>query len=144
MSSVSFVSSAHVKAQVVHHLEWCPKYRYRMFQKERVIKACEASIRKSAQRHGMSVLELSVMPDHVHAVVQTRPSVSASRALMLLKGSSAYDLFREFPQLRLRYPKGHFWSRGSFVRSTGDSSLSTVRRYVREQNDPWQQKLVAI
>jgi len=36
-----------------------------------------------------------------------------------LKGRSAYELFKKHPNLRLRYPKGHFWSRGSFDRTIG-------------------------
>ncbi len=137
------MSASHVCGQNVLHLEWCPKYRYAMLKQERFINACDGAVRNAAQRHGIAVLELSVMPDHVHAVVEVPFAMSASEALRLLKGCSSRALFQLEPKFRLRYPKGCFWSRGSFVRAVGDANLETVRRYVRFNNDPFQQKLAA-
>jgi len=111
-----------------------------MLKQPRFKNACEEAVRSAAQRHGLEVLELSVMPDHVHAVVGVPFSMSASNAL-LLKGTSSHALFELEPKFRLRYPNGHFWSRGSFCRSVGSADLETVKRYVREDNDPWQQTL---
>jgi len=36
--------------------EWCPKYRYKMFQKWKYRKLAEACIRKSAFEHGIKDL----------------------------------------------------------------------------------------
>ena len=137
------MSASHVAGQNALHLEWCPKYRYEMLRQERFIKACDEAVRGAAQRHGLKILELSVMPDHVHCVVEIPFAMSASEALRLLKGCSSRALFALEPKFRLRYPKGHFWSRGSFARAVGDANLETVRRYVRFDNDPHQQTLAA-
>ena len=136
MSSVN-----HVAGQNVFHLEWCPKYRYECFRKEQTIKDCAAAIRAAAERNGITVLYLAVMPDHVHAVVSLKPNMSVSFALMCLKGGSARSLFISHPGFRKRYWGGHFWSRGSFSRSVGDADLPTIMRYVQEENDPRQSSL---
>jgi len=136
MSSVS-----HVAGQNVFHLEWCPKYRYNCFRKEQTLKDCEAAVKAAAERNSIIILQLSVMPDHVHAVVSLKPSMSVSHALMCLKGGSARSLFLSHPNFRKLYRKGHFWSRGSFSRSIGDADLPTVMRYVREDNDARQSSL---
>ena len=141
MSGLSSVS--HAVFQNVHHLEWCTKYRFKVFNSGELINACEASIRSAAQRHCIELLELSVMPEHVHAVVQVRPSMSVSSALAFLKGASARALFQSFPQLRKRYWNGHLWSAGRFSRSVGDVGIDVVRRYVKYDNDSRQRKLAA-
>ena len=137
----ALVSVAHACGQLVYHLEWCTKYRFKMLRQPRFIKSCEEAVRESARKWGIVVLELSVMSDHVHALVSIKPSMSVSKALNLLKGSSSHALFQLEPKFRLRYWGGSFWSRGSFYRSVGDADLETVSRYIREDNDPWQRQL---
>jgi putative transposase len=138
MSSVNLVAPRRTAAgQVVFHLNWIPKKRFKVLQQPRLFEACDASIRRAAARHGMTIIELSVMPDHVHCLVACLPRVSAADAARLLKGASSYDMFRFEPNYRLRYPKGSFWARRYYVRTVGEADLETVRRYVREDNDPW-------
>lgn len=133
--------SGYFPGQNVHHLQWCTKYRFEMLKREDFFKACEASLRRAAARHGIELLEVAVMNDHVYVVAGLPATMCPARAAMLLKGASSYDLFRAEPKFRLRYRRGHFWGRAYFHRSVGDADLETVARYVREDNDPRQQTL---
>jgi putative transposase len=117
------------------HLVWATKYRYQCMRKEKYRLAVRRALEAAASRHGIQFIELSVMSDHVHALVSAHPTMSASKALGLLKGASAYSLFREFPKFRLRYPRGHFWSRGKCGRTVGDVDQEVVANYVRQQAD---------
>jgi putative transposase len=114
-----------------------------MFRRTENKNLCEAILRKLAEKHGIEIIELFVMPDHVHLVVAIPPTMSISKATQLLKGGSAYELFREKPNFRKRYPKGHFWSPGNFYRTIGDVDLETTCDYVRHQEDVHQTKLSA-
>ena len=102
-------------------------------RKEKLRLAARKAIEEVGKRHGIHFVELGVMPDHVHAIVSCNPSMSQSKALNLLKGGSSYKLFKEYPNLRLRYPKGHFWSRGKAGRTVGDVDKETVIDYVKRQ-----------
>ena len=104
-----------------------------MFRQEENKKLCEDVLREVAMRHNIEITELSVMPDHIHTVVQLPTTMSVSQALHLLKGASARELFKQKPNFRKRYPHGHFWSPGKFYRSIGDTDTETVIQYVREQ-----------
>ena len=73
------------------------------------------------------------MPDHIHTVVGIPPTMSVSKALQLLKGTSSRELFKRKPNFRKRYPKGHLWSPGKFYRSVGDTDAETAIQYVRDQ-----------
>ncbi|PIO00922.1 IS200/IS605 family transposase, partial [Candidatus Pacearchaeota archaeon CG09_land_8_20_14_0_10_30_9] len=52
--------------------------------------------------------------------------------LQIIKGSSSYLVFRLCPNLRKRYPKGHFWNEGYFCCSIG-SNYETVFEYIKNQ-----------
>ena len=130
---MELVSGSHSIGQNMYHLEWCPKYRYNMFKRESNKKLCEDVLHEVAKRHNIEITELSVMSDHIHIVVCISPTMSVSKALQLLKGASARELFKRRTYFRCRYPKGHFWSSGKFYRSVGDADAETVLQYVRDQ-----------
>ena len=130
---MKLVSGSHSIGQNLYHLEWCPKYRYKMFMKEENKKFCEEILGEVAERHKIKIEELSVMSDHIHAVVEIPPTMSVSQAFHLLKGASSRELFKQKPYFRKRYPRGHFWSPGKFYRSVGDADTETVMQYVRDQ-----------
>ena len=81
------------------------------------------------------MIELSVIPDHIHTVtvVQLPPTMSVSQALHLLKGASSYELIRRQPLFRYRYPRGCFWSPRKFYRNVGDADTTTMLEYVKNQ-----------
>jgi len=126
-------SYQHCVAQCIYHLQWVTKYRYNVFRQEKYAVLCDEILREVAVRHGMEVIELTVASDHVHAVVKARPSMPASECLRLLKGASSRELFKQVPNYRLRYRKGHLWSSGKFVRTVGSVDLETTNRYVVQQ-----------
>ena len=117
------------------HFEWCTKYRYKMFGKFEYQSLAEACIRRAASRHNIKIRELSVMPDHVHLTVGLPGDMAPSKALQLLKGISARLFFEKHPKARLRYPKGHLWSRGRFFASLGFIQVQMADRYVVEQEE---------
>jgi Transposase and inactivated derivatives len=138
---MDLVRSNHRVGQNLYHFEWCPKYRYNMFRKEENRKLCENILREIAEKHGIGIMEIFVMPDHLHLIVDIPPTMSVSEAFRLLKGASSYRLFRKKPNFRKRYPRGHFWSPGKFYRSVGDADLETTRNYVRNQKTVHQMTL---
>jgi len=104
-----------------------------MFRKQEHKNLFEQILRTIATRHKIKLIEVAIMPDHVHLVVSLPPTMSVSNAFHLLKGASAHEIFKQKPDFRKRYPRGHFWSPGKFYRTTGDADLGTVIKYVKEQ-----------
>ena len=65
-------------------------------------------------------------------VVEIPHTMSAPKAVNLLKGFSSWKIFRVKEKFLLRYPKRHFWSRGYMARTVGlDEGLAI--RYVENQ-----------
>ncbi len=115
------------------HFEWCTKCRYKMMRKLENKNLVEACIRKAAKEHGVKIHVLSVMPDHVHLLASLPKGMLESKALNLLKGRSAYLIFRNKEKIRLRYPKGHFWSPGACAVTVGYNDLDAMTIYIQNQ-----------
>ncbi len=133
--------NAHSIGASEYHLQWVTKYRYETLAKESHWKDCETAIHSIADRHGIKIIELGVMEDHVHVVATIPTDMSVSHAIGLLKGASSYELFRKHPNFRKTYWGGHFWGRGYFYRSVSNVTDDVVRKYVREDNTRKQRKL---
>jgi len=54
------------------------------------------------------------------------------KAVNLLKGYSAWKIFQVKENFRLRYPQGHFWSRGYMARTVGIDEEQAIG-YVESQ-----------
>lgn len=115
------------------HMEWCPKYRYKMMQKLGNKNLVAAAIRKAAHEHGIVIHYLAVMPDHVHTLATLPHGMTDSKAFNLLKGRSSYIIFRVKEKFRLRYPNGHFWSPGGFATTVGYNDLNSMIAYIENQ-----------
>jgi len=125
----------HAVGMIMLHLEWCTKYRYKMFQKEENKNLLSACIRRAASMHEIKIIELNVQPEHVHCIVLVKFSISASKVLQLLKGISSRFYFQQKEKARLRYPQGNLWSRGKFASSVGFVQLDVVQNYVKSQDE---------
>lgn len=124
---------SHSVGVMMMHLEWKPKCAYKMFRKEEQKNLISACIRRAASLHKIKIIVLSVMPEHIHCEVQVSLNLSASKVLLILKGLSAKFFFEHNKKARLRYPKGHLWSRGKFAASVGFVQEEKIRNYILNQ-----------
>src|SRR5918994_6172565 len=99
MVAVGYHSTNKTVYSAKYHLIWCPKYRRRVLVggvDERV----KVIIGDVAAEVGAEVIEVEVMPDHVHLLAEVPPTVPLSRFVGLAKGRSCRLLRMEFPGLR--------------------------------------------
>jgi putative transposase len=132
-----------------YHLIWCPKYRRRI-----LVGGVDARLKAIIAEVGAEVIEIEVMPDHVHLLAELPPTVPLSefvrllkgrssrllkgrssrllkgRSSRLLKGRSSRLLGMEFPRLQ---PLPVLCSPPWVVSTIGGAPLEVVRRYVGNQ-----------
>ena len=106
-----------------------------MFGKPEQKSLATACIRRAASLHGIKIIEIEVMPEHVHVAVQVALTLSPTKVLQLLKGLSARLFFTNNPKARLRYPKGSLWSKGKFAASLGFIQVDAARTYIKNQSE---------
>lgn len=128
--SSRYAKNAGAVFSLKHHVVWCPKYR-RPVLTPPYDERLKAVLREVAQEHGWSIHALEVIPDHVHAFVETDPTFSVAEMVNRLKGRTSRVLRQEFPALRSRLPT--LWSRSYFAATVGAVSEATIRRYIAAQ-----------
>jgi len=112
-----------------YHLIWSPKYRRRVLVGG-VDARLKAIIAEVVAGVGAEVIEIEVMPDHVHLLAELPPTVPLSEFVRPLKARSSRLLRMEFPRLR-HLPV--LWSPSWFVSTVSGAPLEVVRRYVENQ-----------
>jgi len=115
------------------HIQLTPKYRYEMMRQEKLKVFCRVAIEEACKRHGIVVEIIKVMSDHVHMIADVPRTMTDAQALQIIKGLSSYLLFRICENLRMRYPKGHFWHAGYFCDGVGNSDYTQTYAYIENQ-----------
>ena len=124
---------SHTVYECKYHVVWLPKYRYRVMTGD--VRACVTNtIRRLCDWKKLDVLEMNVMPEHLHIVLEIAPNRRVSEVIGFLKGKSALAIFKKFPSMRKKYWGMHYWSSGYCVSTIGYNE-EDIRNYVR-----WQQK----
>ena len=110
------------------------KYRYQMMRKDKLKTFCKVAVEEACKRHKIEISILKILNEHVHLIVDCPRTMSVAKLLQIIKGLSAYILFRICPNLRKRYPRGHFWSEGYFCASCG-SDYEKAYSYIEKQEE---------
>jgi putative transposase len=92
-------TKAHAVGWSTYHLQWCTKYRYKIFRNDKLKNFCLVAILEAAKRHKIEIEEIDIQADHVHMIAKIPLSMSVSKALNLLKGFSSFLLFKVFQNL---------------------------------------------
>jgi len=113
-----------------YHLVWCPKYRRPVLTGD-VAVTLHAILAAKASDLDVTLHAVEVLPDHVHLVVESDPTLAVQFVVNQFKGSSARILRDTFPSLRTRLP--NMWSRSYYAGTVGVVSEATIRRYIELQ-----------
>ena len=122
----------HVRCSCQYHVIFCPKYRRKVLVDGIDVRLKELLL-ENQEQHGYEVLEMEVMPDHVHLLLDISPKRSVVQIVGRIKGLLSNRLRHEFPKLRSRLPS--LWTRSCFISSVGAVSLEVVKRYIEEQKN---------
>ena len=115
-----------------YHVVWCPKYRRKVLVKG-VDERLKEIIRQTAQEFQAAVIELEIMPDHVHLLCEVDPQFGIHRLVRYLKGRSSHLLRQEFSWLCCRLPS--LWSNTYFVATAGGAPLAVIKKYIENQKN---------
>ena len=113
-----------------YHVVWCPQYRRSVLVKP-LDARLKTLIRETTTARRCEVIELEVMPDHVHLLVEVDPQYGVHRLVREIKGRSSHALRLEFPFLKSRLPT--LWTNSYFVSTVGGSPLAIVKQYIENQ-----------
>ena len=127
--------SPHAVYNIQYHFVWHPKYRKSLLTGVRRAYLLYL-LKRIVREYGLEVVEVEVVPDHVHIFVSAPPRYSPAKLMEILKGITARKMFKKFPKLRMALWAGEFWGPGYYVGTAGDKmTTEMVKRYIRQQLD---------
>lgn len=115
-----------------YHVVFCLKYRRKVLSEAVAARLKELVLSKQAE-YGYLVMEMAVLPDHVHLLLDVDPRVGVNVPIGKRKGFTSHELREEFPWLKKRLPT--LWTRSKFISSVGAVTLAVVKQYLEEQKD---------
>lgn len=115
-----------------YHVIFCPKYRRRVLI-DGVDERLKELIYEKQDDYGYIVIEIEVMPEHVHIILDVDPRIGINKIVGQIKGWTASQLKKEFPWLKSRIPS--LWTRSKFISTVGSVSLEVVKQYIENQKN---------
>ena len=107
MREVKYHSSNNIVYSCKYHVVFCPKYRRKVLVngvdtrlKELVMSICSEI---HSEIH-VAVIEMEIMPDHVHLLLDVHPQFGIHKAIKTIKGKTSRILRQEFPWLTTKLP----------------------------------------
>ena len=129
---MEYKSNRNVVYSCKYHVVWCPKYRRKVLTGEIEARLKELIV-ETAKGTNADVIEMEVMPDHVHLLIEVDPQYGINKAVRHIKGVSSHALRSEFPSLKSRLPT--LWTTPYFVSTVGCAPMSAIKQYKEKQNN---------
>jgi len=122
----------------IWHFEWVTKYRYKVFKDKELQKLCGVLFEEAARKYKLHLEDYEIQEDHVHLLVQLRPSMSPAKAVNLIKGYTSRLMFLAEPKKLARFyykpqRRRSLWGDGKFIASVGHITLDKAKEYMNKQ-----------
>ena len=119
----------HVTYKIAYHFVWCPTYRKAVLTGD-VAQFVESEMRRLCEENKWAIGALQVQEDHVHLFLSAESRTAPSLLANTLKGITARQVFKRFPEVKRQLWGGSFWSRSYYVGTVGDMTEATVKKYL--------------
>jgi len=127
---MDYKTNKNVAYSCKYHIVWCSKYRRKVLSGA-VEERLKEITRIACQEMAVDLIEMEVMPDHVHLLLAIDPQLGVHRVIKGIKGRSSRLLRTEFASIKSRLPS--LWTNSYFVATVGGSPLEIIKRYIEQQ-----------
>lgn len=127
---ITYKSNSNVVYSCKYHVVWCPKYR-----RDVLIDGADIRLKEIIQQvcfeTGSEILEMEILSDHVHLLVEVDPQYGIHSLVKRIKSRSSRALRQEFRWCRTRLPS--LWTNSYFVSTVGGAPLEVIKQYIEQQ-----------
>jgi putative transposase len=129
---MEYRSNRNIVFSCKYHVVFCPKYR-RQVLVNGVDRRLKQIIAEAVEETDSILIEIDVMPDHVHLLIDVDPQLGIHRVVKAIKGRSSRLLRNEFRWLKSRLPT--LWTNSYFVSTVGGAPRAVIKRYIENQKN---------
>lgn len=127
---IKYKSNNNIVYSCKYHVVWCPKYRRKVLVGNIEARLKEL-IKETCVELQSELIELEIMPDHVHLLVEVDPQYGVHTLIKNLKGKTSRILRKEFPVLTTKLPT--LWTNSYFVSTVGGAPMEIIKQYIENQ-----------
>ena len=128
--NIKYKSNNNIVYSCKYHVVWCPKYRRKVLTGNIELTLKEL-IQETCEELQCELIELELMPDHVHLLVDVNPQFGIHKLIKAIKGKTSRILRKEFPILTTKLPT--LWTNSYFVSTVGGAPLAVIKQYIENQ-----------
>lgn len=137
MNNVNYKSNNNIVYSCKYHVVWCPKYRRKVLV-GKIETRLKEIIQETCTELSVEIIEMEIMPDHVHLLLEVDPQFGIHKAVKQIKGVSSRILRQEFKELRTKLPT--LWTNSYFVSTVGGAPLEVIKQYIESQKTSQRQE----
>ena len=87
---------------------------------------------KVAIKRGFAIDQLTVIPDHVHLLIRTLPSVSIEQCALSLLNNAQHFIAKRHPQTLIDVGLNQLWQPSAYAGTCGQISTSLMKKWLSE------------
>ena len=127
-------SNAHSVFLLCYHLVLVVKYRREVFD-DAVSGRAKEIFEYIAPNYKITLMEWNHDKDHIHIVFRAHPRTEISKFINAYKSASSRLIKKEFPSVRQKLWKEHFWSQSFCLLTAGGAQLEVLDKYIESQGE---------
>lgn len=134
---MDYKSNNNIVYSCKYHVVWCSKYRRKVLTGSIETRLKEL-IEETCSTLNVEIIEMELMPNHVHLLLEVDPQFGIHKAVKQIKGNSSRILRQEFKELRTKLPT--LWTNSYFVSTVGGAPLEVIKQYIESQKTSQRQE----
>ncbi len=130
--SVKLDNNNHSVFKLYYHLILVVKYRRKVVD-DRISNRGKAIFEYISPKYNIMLLEWNHDEDHIHILFKAHPKSELSKFINAYKSASSRLIKKEYPEIREKLWKEHFWSRSYCLLSSGGAPIDVIKQYIKNQ-----------
>ena len=131
---MDILSASHTRYNIQYHFVWIAKYRKNLLDDKERQKKLRETIAEISERYWFIVVSLATDGNHVHLFLRAAPRYSPAKIMNSIKGISAREMFKVFPEIKKIFCGGELWGDGYYVGTVGDGvTVEIIKKYIENQ-----------
>ncbi|MTI66080.1 MAG: IS200/IS605 family transposase [Firmicutes bacterium] len=113
-----------------YHFVFCPRYRRKIFLIPNMEERFKHLVKHICKEMNIEIIAIECDKDHTHIFLNCLPTLSPSKIMHKIKGTTSRILREEFKELN-KMPS--LWTRSYFISTALNVSSKTIKEYVESQ-----------
>lgn len=125
-------NNAHSVFLLYYHLVLVVKYRKQVIDND-VSNRAKEIFEYISPNYNITLEEWNHDKDHIHILFRAHPNTEISKFINAYKSASSRLLKKEYPQLKPKLWKEHFWSQSFCLLTAGGAPIEVIKQYIETQ-----------